>query len=185
MDEKITIGPSTMLFPMPAVLVGAVVNGRANFMTVAWCGIASMNPPSISLAIRKERHTLIGINEKREFSVNVPSADMAKKVDFCGIYSGSSHDKSGLFTSFYGELAGAPLVAECPVNLECSLEHMLDLGSHFLVVGQIRQTHVSKSCIDGKSIDPARVDPLVYTGGTHVYQRLGEVVGKAFSMGKE
>jgi flavin reductase (DIM6/NTAB) family NADH-FMN oxidoreductase RutF len=185
--EKITIGPSTLLFPMPAVLVGAEVDGKANFMTVAWCGIAAQVPPAITVALRKQRHTLKGINEHKSFSVNVPSAAMVKKVDYCGIYSGSSKDKSTLFTTFNGKLKGAPLIDECPVNLECKVIHLLDLGSHTLVVGEIVETHVNRDCMDadGKKVIPAKINPLVYTTVSQEYQRLGDVVGKAFHEGRE
>lgn len=185
--EKTTIGPSTMLFPMPAVLVGAEVNGKANFMTVAWCGIAAMKPPAITVGIRRQRHTLKGIIEHKSFSVNIPSADMVKEVDYCGMYSGSTRDKSSCFSTFNGNITNAPLIAQCPINLECRVIHELDLGSHFLVVGEIVETHVDRQCMDenGKLVIPSKVDPLIYTPFTKVYQRLGEVVGKAFQEGKE
>ncbi len=183
--EKMKIGPSTLLFPMPAVLVGTEVEGKANFMTVAWCGIAAHVPPAITVAIRKERYSLKGITAHGAFSVNVPKADMVKVVDYCGIYSGSKQDKSGLFTIFSGTLHGAPLIEECPLNLECKVIHTLDLGSHTLVVGQIVETHVSQDCMRGKHVDPAKIDPLVYTTSTQVYQRLGAIVGKAFHDGRE
>ncbi len=183
--KKTRLGPEALLFPTPSVLVGAMVDGRANFMTAAWCGIASSKPPAVSVAIRGERHTLKGILAHGEFSVNVPSADMVAQVDFCGIYSGRKVDKSGVFDLFSGDLKHAPLVVACPVNLECRLRHTLDLGAHILVVGEVVQTHVKTSClIDGKA-EASIIDPLVYSPGTGNYQRLGEVVGKAFSIGKQ
>jgi flavin reductase (DIM6/NTAB) family NADH-FMN oxidoreductase RutF len=101
MMSKTKLGPQTLLYPMPAVLVGSLVDGKANFMTAAWCGIACMKPPAISVAIRSSRHTLKGIEEKRSFSINVPSTELVKKVDYCGIYSGAKKDKSMLFEVFY------------------------------------------------------------------------------------
>jgi len=95
--EKVKIGPSTHLHPKPAVLVGALVDEKTNFMTVSWCGIASQQPPAISVAIRKIRHTLKGIRQHGVFSVNVPGVDLARKVDFCGIYSGKEEDKSKIW----------------------------------------------------------------------------------------
>jgi len=85
--EKIKLGPQTLLYPMPAVLVGANVDLKANFMTAAWCGIAASSPPAISVALQKVRHTLKGIHEQGTFSINVPSTSLARKVDYCGIYS--------------------------------------------------------------------------------------------------
>ncbi|MBW2064873.1 MAG: flavin reductase family protein [Deltaproteobacteria bacterium] len=182
--EKVKLGPSTLLYPMPAVLVGAVVEGKPNFMTAAWCGIASHKPPAISVALYRERYTLRGINDKGTFSINIPSSDMAEEVDFCGIYSGKKRDKSEVFETFFGSLKTAPLVSKCPVNIECKVIHTLDLGSHTLVIGEIVETFVSKECVTHGNPDPGKIDPLIYTSKAQVYQRLGEVVGKAFSVGK-
>ncbi|MEN6473646.1 MAG: flavin reductase family protein [Syntrophaceae bacterium] len=183
--DKQRIGPSTFLFPMPAVLVGTEVEGKTNFMTVAWCGIACHEPPAVAVAIRGQRYTMEGIGIHGAFSVNVPRADMAKLVDYCGIHSGRKHDKSGLFQTSPGRLDGVPIIDACPLNLECRVIHRLDLGSHTLVVGEIIETYVSPECLTDGKIDPAKVDPLIYTPGIQVYQRLGEVVGKAFHDGRD
>lgn len=183
--NKTRLGPEALIFPTPSVLVGAMVDGRANFMTAAWCGIASSKPPAISVAIRGERHTLKGILCHREFSINIPSADMAKTVDYCGIYSGRKEDKSAIFDLFFGDLVFAPLVAPCPVNLECRLRHTLDLGAHILVVGEVTQSHVNENCLTDGKPDAGKIDPLVFSPGAGNYQRLGEVVGQAFSIGKK
>ena len=183
--KKSRLGPEAILFPTPSVLVGSVVDGRANFMTAAWCGIASSKPPAISVAIRGERHTLKGILANGELSINVPSADMVEKVDFCGIYSGRKEDKSDVFEICYGDLKHAPLVVACPVNLECRLRHTLDLGAHILIVGEVMQTHVNDSCLTEGKPDATKIDPLIYSPGSGNYQRLGEIVGQAFSIGKK
>ena len=177
---KKAIGPQTLLYPMPAVLVGAKVNGKPNFMTAAWCGIASHEPPAISVAVRSARYTFIGIS-----AINIPSSDMAVKVDYCGIYSGHKIDKSEIFNVTYGQLDTAPLIQECPVNLECSVIHSLELGSHVLVVGEILQTYVDEGCMTAEKADPAKIDPLIYSTGVKQYQRLGEVVGRAWNIGKK
>jgi flavin reductase (DIM6/NTAB) family NADH-FMN oxidoreductase RutF len=183
--QKTVLGPEALLFPTPSVLVGTVVEDRANFMTAAWCGIASSKPAAISVAVRGERHTLKGILAHREFSINVPSATMAAQVDYCGIYSGRKADKSTIFELFNGDLKHAPLISACPVNLECRLRHTLDLGAHILVIGEVVQTHVSGDCLTDGKPDATKIDPLVYSPGTGNYQRLGEIVGKAFSIGKK
>ena len=188
--NKSRLAPEALLFPTPSVLVGAMVDGRANFMTAAWCGIASSKPPAISVAIRGERHTLKGILSRREFSINVPSANMVEQVDFCGIYSGRKEDKSKIFDLFFGDLKHAPLVVPCPVNLGCRLRHTLDLGAHILVVGEVTQTHVNENCLTHDQThtpkpDASKIDPLIFSPGTGNYQRLGEIVGQAFSIGKK
>ena len=182
---KMKLGPQTLLFPMPAVLVGAQVAEKPNFMTAAWCAIAAFKPPAVAVALRKERYTLKGVEEKGTFSINVPSADLAKTVDYCGIYSGNNKDKSQLFEVFYGALETAPLIEECPVNLECKMIHALDLGSHTLFVGEIIETYLSEHCATDGKADPEKIDPLIYTPAAQSYNRLGEVIGRAFHMGKE
>ncbi len=183
--DKTTIGPSTHLFPKPAVLVGAMVAGKANFMAVSWCGIASQTPPHISVAIRKIRHTLKGIAEHGVFSVNVPSLAQAAQVDYCGLYSGRERDKSEVFAVFFGGLDQAPLAVECPVNFECRVKDSLDLGSHILVVGEIIQTHVDQDCLTEGKPDVMKIDPLGYASGSMTYHGVGPVAAKAYSVGKE
>ena len=125
--EKIKLGSQTLLYPMPAVLAGANVNEKPNLMTAAWCGIASHEPPAVAVAVCKNRYTLEGIRKNETFSINVPSSDMTKKTDYCGLYYGKNNDKSQIFKIFYGALKTAPLIQECPVNLECKVIHYLDL----------------------------------------------------------
>ena len=182
---KVKLGPQTLLYPMPAILVGTKIAEKPNFMTAAWCGIAAHKPPAISVALRKDRYTLQGLKEQRVFSINVASADLVQKVDYCGIYSGNNKDKSKVFQIFYGTLETAPLIRECPVNLECKKIHSLDLGSHTLVVGEIVETFISEDCLTDGKADPKKIDPLVFVPVVREYQRLGDVIGKAFHIGKQ
>jgi flavin reductase (DIM6/NTAB) family NADH-FMN oxidoreductase RutF len=186
--SKTTFGPQTLLYPMPALIIGANVDGKPNFMTAAWAGIANAEPPMISVAIRQVRHTLKGIRQNMTFSVNMPSTDMVTETDYCGITPGIQADKAKdcNFEVFYGKLETVPLVEQCPVNLECKVEHMLELGSHILVIGKIEETYVSDSCLTGGRPDVSKIKPLVFTmSPASQYQSLGEVIGKAFSIGKE
>ncbi len=185
---KILMGPETLIYPQPALLIGANVNGKPNFLTVAWSGIANGEPPMISIAIRHNRYTLGGIRQNMTFSVNVPSTDMVRETDYCGIVSGSEVDKVEVcrFKVFYGKLRSAPLIEQCPVNLECKVIHSLDLGSHLLVVGRIEETHVSESCLTDGKPDIDKINPFSYiTDPDSQYQAVGEVIGKAYSIGKE
>jgi len=186
--KKVTMGPQTLIYPMPATLVGANVNGKPNFMAVAWCGIANSEPPMISVALRHNRYTLKGIRDKLTFSVNIPSRDLVEETDYCGITSGSKVNKTEVchFKVFYGKLSDAPLIEQCPINLECKVVHILDLGSHVLVIGRIEETYVSENCLTEGKPDVNKIKPFAYIPTTtQQYQALGEVVAKAFSIGKE
>jgi len=186
---KISKGAQTWLAPMPALLIGAMVDGKANFMTVAWAGIANGEPPMVAAAIRPARHTLKGIRAHKQFSVNVPSAEQYREVDFCGIKSGANVEKVDhcSFSIFHGALDHAPLVEQCPVNLECEVTQIIDLDSHCLVLGRVTEVHVSDDCIgaDG-NIDFLKVNPLVFLDNpTRKYCAIGDVIGEGFSAGLE
>jgi flavin reductase (DIM6/NTAB) family NADH-FMN oxidoreductase RutF len=96
--------------PMPVVLVGTQVNGKANFMTVGWCSRANGNPPMFLCGIGNSHHTPKGIAETETFSVNIPSSALVEKTDYCGLVSGAAVDKSGVFDVFYGTLRTAPMI---------------------------------------------------------------------------
>ena len=186
--NKIPMGPQTLIYPMPVLLIGANVDDKPNFMAAAWCGIANAEPPMISVAIRHTRYTLKGIRQNMTFSANVPSTDMAKETDYCGIASGSKINKAEVcqFKVFYGKLDNAPLVEQYPINLECKVVHILDLGSHSLIVGRIEETHISENCLTDGKPDVNKIKPLIYTTRpASEYQALGEVVAKAHDIGKE
>jgi flavin reductase (DIM6/NTAB) family NADH-FMN oxidoreductase RutF len=186
--NKVKLGPQTLVYPKPAFLVGADVYTQPNFLTVAWGGIACGTPPMVSVAIRKNRYTLKGIKHNMAFSLNVPSKDYVVETDYCGITSGSETDKvvDCGFTIFYGDLAGAPMIEECPVNLECRVVHILDLGSHNLVIGKIMETRISGDCMTDEKPDVRKIQPIFYiTGQPGNYHCIGENVGEAFRIGKK
>ena len=185
---KILVGPRTWLYPMPVPLVGANVNDKPNFMTVACCGIANVEPPMISVAIRHHRYTYKGIKQNMTFSANIPSTDMVKETDYCGITPGTQVNKAEVcqFKVFYGKLETAPLIEQCPVNFECKVMHILDLGSHALIIGRIEEIHVSESCLTDGEPDIEKIKPLVYISGpVRQYRALGEFIAKSESIGKE
>ena len=185
---KILMGPQSLIYPMTALLVGANVNDKPNFMVVAWCSIANAKPPMISAAIRHTRYTHNGIIQNMAFSVNVPSCDLVKEVDYCGITSGSEVNKVEVcqFKVFYGKLGNAPLIEQCPVNLECKVVHILDLGSHSLFVGSIEEIHVSESSLTDGEPDVDKIRPLIYSQDpARQYQAFGQVMAKAYSIGRE
>lgn len=181
------MGPKTWLYPTPAVLVGADVDGKPNFMAAAWCGVANGTPPMISVAIRPKPYTNKGIRQNGAFSINIPSVDMVREADYCGIVSGTEADKVVIcrFKVFYGRLEHAPLIEQCPINMECAVVHTLTLGSHELFIGQVIETHITEACLTDGKPDTAKIRPFLFTTGTSQYHAFGEVIAKAFSVGRE
>jgi flavin reductase (DIM6/NTAB) family NADH-FMN oxidoreductase RutF len=122
------------------------------------------------------------------FSVNIPSTDLVKETDYCGLVSGAKTDKvrDCNFKIFYGVLKNAPLIEQCPVNIECEVQHILNMGSHSLVVGRIIETHVSEDCLTNGQPDVNKIRPLIYNPRPSPgYYAIGKKVAKAFSVGKE
>lgn len=186
--DKVVVGPQRFTYLMPVTLVGANVDSKPNFMVIASCGEANAEPPMISVAIRHHRYTLRGIRQNLAFSVNVPSCNLIKETDYCGIVSGSKIDKvkACQFKVFYGKLGNAPLLEQCPVNLECRVMHTLNLGSHLLLIGSVEETHVSEDFLTNGKLDITKIKPLVYTMTTvRQYHDLGKVIAPAFSIGRE
>ncbi|HDS29726.1 MAG TPA: flavin reductase family protein [Firmicutes bacterium] len=184
--KKIDLGATHFLYPQPAVIVGANVDGKPNYLTIAWCGIMQGKPPIIEVALNKSRYTSPGIKENKTFSVNVPSSNLVVETDYVGITSGKKADKSKVFKSFYGETKTAPMIEECPVNMECRLLEILDYkGSHEIFVGEIVKTYVNEDCLSDGVPDVRKIDPIIFSTGDHNYWRLGEHLADAFTVGKE
>ncbi len=180
---KKAMGARHYIYPQPSALIGANVNGKPNYLVAAWCGVMQATPPLVYVAIRKERYTLKGIVENGTYSINIPSADLIVPTDYCGIVSGHDTDKSQVFTTFYGKLETAPMIEECPTNMECRVIETLDFGgTHKIFVGEIVESYVNEELLVGEKPDVKKMDPLVFsTDGT--YWTYGEKVGKAFTIG--
>jgi flavin reductase (DIM6/NTAB) family NADH-FMN oxidoreductase RutF len=182
---KLNLGADTLLYPMPVTLVGADVNGKPNFLTVAFCGIMNPHPPMIYAALNKAHHTNAGIRENRTFSVNTPSTDMVGAADYCGIFSGRDVDKSSLFDVFYGELGNAPMIAECPINMECRLRQIIEFEMDDVFIGEIVQSYADPGCLTDGLPDIKKVNPIAFSMRDNNYWRLGERLGRAWSIGKD
>ena len=184
---KKSLGPQTITFPLPVYLVGSYdENDKANIMNAAWGGIASSDPPCLSVSIRPSRHTFGGIMKNKAFTVSIPDSSLTAAADLAGLVSGKNHDKFALcgLTAVKSEIVNAPYVAECPVVIECELHQTVDLDAHVMCIGRIRDVKVEdRISLDGQALNMAEVDPIIFNAGGD-YHRVGEAVGKAFSIGK-
>lgn len=181
--EKQQIGQNFFI-PMPVVLVGTQVKGRANFMAVGWITRANGNPPMIACGIGTNRFTARGIAETKTFSVNIPSSDLLEKTDYCGIVSGEKTDKSQVFDVFYGSLKTAPMIRDCPATLECTLVQSVLLPTHTLFIGEIAGAYADGRVINDGKPDYPEMDPLFLTMPDNRYWTIGKYAGDAWSAGK-
>lgn len=182
-----SLGIVNALYPMPTTLVGATVNGRPNFITIAHVGIMNHGKPQyISIGMAKMHFTNAGIRENKSFSVCIPSEDLMKETDYCGIVSGKKTDKAALFNLFYGDLKTAPMIEQCPVCMECRLERTVDFPTHDVFVGEIVATYAQKEVLtaDG-NIDISKVKPLLFDMSSKKYWSLGKAIGNCWNIGKQ
>ncbi len=169
-------------YPMPMVLVGSVVNGRANFMAAAWVSRVNIHPPLIAIALG-DHLTNQGIRDGKEFSLNVPGVSLLEKTDYCGLFSGAKADKSALFTVHYGELKNAPLIEECPVTMACRLFQTVPLPDHELFIGQIVEAYCHPSYMSDGKPDIQKIKPFTLSMPDNRYWTVGDGAGKAWSAG--
>jgi len=179
---KKNLGALNALYPMPVVLVGAMVDGKANFITIAHVGIFTLD--EISLGINRSHYTNRGIKENRTFSVNFPSDDMVVETDYAGIVSGKQSDKSSLFEIEFGPLKTAPMIKKAPVSMECELLDVLDRGNHEIFVGRAVNTYADDSVLKNGTIDLTAVRPMLFDMFQRKYWRLGGPFADCWSVGK-
>jgi len=180
---KVKLGAKNCLYPMPTVLVAANVNGKPNYITIAHAGIIAFD--FISVSMSKRHYTNTGIKENKTFSVNIPSVEMVKETDYCGSVSGKNVDKSQLFETFYGELETAPMVKECPINMECRLIQTVDFPNHDIFIGEVVETYCDEQCLTDGIIDVSKVQPFLFVWNDKSYWKLGKRFAKAWEVGKE
>ncbi len=182
---KKTMGPLNCLYPMPVTLVGANVSGKPNYLAVAHVGIMNHGKPQyISVGLSRRHYTNEGIRENGTFSVNIPAEEMVVATDYCGIASGRNADKSALFETFYGELKTAPMISECPVNMECLLYDTIEFPTHEVFIGEIRGTYCDEAVLSNDEVDPVKLKPMLFEMGTKRYWRLGDPIAKCWNIGK-
>jgi flavin reductase (DIM6/NTAB) family NADH-FMN oxidoreductase RutF len=157
---KKTLSPKPWLFPRPVLLVTTRdAAGRDNIITVSWAGMACTHPPMLTVGLRKSRHSHAVVLATKEFVVNIPTSKEREAVELCGTSSGKDTDKFSLsrLSKVPASVVAAPLIAECPINLECKVRHVLPLGSHDLFVAEIVKTHVLRAILreEGRLNDEA------------------------------
>ncbi len=177
---KRELPPSEALYPLPVVLVSCIdkITKITNIITLAWCGVVCSKPPMLGLSIRPSRLSHGLIKETKDFVVNIPSIKILKKADLCGMTTGRDSDKFNAcaFKSLASSKILSPMIAECPVNIECVLKDVIKLGAHDLFLGEVVAVHADENILKpGGSIDYGLARPFVYTQGE--YREVGKKMG--------
>lgn len=175
---KVDISPSTLLAPLPAVMVSVGDEEKANVITIAWTGIVCSQPPRMYVSVRHDRYSYDILLDKKEFVVNLTSEQLLAACDYCGIRSCrdvNKFEEMG-FTAVKGSVVSAPMIGQSPVNIECKVFDVVPLGSHDMFLADIVSVHVDeKIMVDGR-IDYAAAKLVNYQHGE--YYATGRHLGR-------
>ena len=144
--------PGNMLYPLPAVMVSCAREGeKPNIITLAWVGTVCSDPVMVSISVRPERYSYDIIRETGEFVINLTTKELAYATDYCGVKSGRNVDKFAelhLTPGKAGTLKTAPLIEESPVNLECRVTEVKELGSHHMFLAEVAAVDIDGAYLD-------------------------------------
>jgi flavin reductase (DIM6/NTAB) family NADH-FMN oxidoreductase RutF len=186
---KKSIGAKTIIFPTPVFLIGSYdPDGKPNLATVSWGGICNSDPPSLTISLRKATYTHGNIVRNGVYTVSIPNVEQVRAADLVGMISGRDHNKfevAGL-TPIRGTQVNAPYVEECPLVVECKVIHTFELGLHTQFIGQILDVKADLAVLSPDGLpDTGLARPFAYCPGTVQYYAMGEMIGKAFQIGRQ
>ena len=173
--------PGNMLYPLPAVMVSCQRAGeKPNIITVAWAGTVCSSPAMVSISIRPNRYSYQIIKETGEFVINLTTEKLAYATDYCGVRSGKDVDKfkEMNLTPLPSKFVDAPGIEESPVNIECKVKQIVELGSHHMFIADVLGVNVDKTLINkDQKLELSRSMPMVYSHGgrVRVRKQLGRV----------
>ncbi|MDD5219866.1 MAG: flavin reductase family protein [Candidatus Bipolaricaulis sp.] len=180
-------GVKNLIFPYLPVLVGVNVDGKPNYITIGLIGWLCYD--TLAISVGHQQYSRRGLEENRTFSVNQVGAKQVRELDFCGTASGRTVDKAALFATFYGETETAPMIDECPINVECRVIQTLIRPVHTVFLGEVVAVHARDDCLANGIPDVTRMEPIFYapdpSQGKPVYSywALGERLGRAYEVG--
>lgn len=177
---KVNWKPGNMIYPIPSVIVTCGdCDENYNAITIAWTGTICTNPPMTYISVRPSRHSYDIIKKTGEFVINLTTENMSKATDYIGVRSGKNEDKikkCGLTLAEAKEVK-APLIEESPVNIECKVVEVKELGSHDMFLAEVVSVHVDDNYIDeNDTFHLSAAKPICYSHGR--YYSLGKELGK-------
>ena len=169
---------SVLLAPVPPALATCGTLEHPNVLTIAWTGVLATHPPMTYISVRPSRYSYDLIRESGEFVINLPTSAMMKATDFCGVRSGRDVDKFAQchLTPEPAQTVKAPLIAECPVSLECRVTATKELGTHTVFEAEITGVNVEEQYLDSKGkLNLQQCGLMAYAHGE--YFALGRKLG--------
>lgn len=167
---KTEIPASTLLAPVPAVMVSCGDMRTSDIVTIAWAGTVNSDPPMLSISVRRSRYSYGLIKATGEFVVNLVDAELLHTLDGCGVVSGRDVDKFEKFhlTRQKCSHVSAPAVAECPVSLECAVRETVELPSHVMFIAEIVGATADERWMRGGRLYIPEGAPVAYVQNRYV-----------------
>ncbi len=186
---KIKWKPGNMIYPLPAVMISCgITKDEYNIITISWTGTINTEPAMCYISVRKERHSYNIIKKNKEFIINLTTAELTYAADWCGVKSGKNYNKfkeMGL-TPEKASILKTPMIKESPVNIECKVEKIIELGSHDMFIAKILAVNVDEKYLDKNTgvFDLRQTEPVSYIHGN--YYKPGNKIGRfGFSVKKK
>jgi flavin reductase (DIM6/NTAB) family NADH-FMN oxidoreductase RutF len=177
---KKEVGKTLALYPTPVTLVGAMVDGKPNWMLVAHVGIIGHDRIMISAV--KAHYTNKGIRENKILSVSLIDEKFLKSADRAGCTSGNKIDKSSMFDFEIGE-SGAPIPNDAPLTMECSVDDIYETKGFENFILKIEHTYADESALDEKGkLSLHNLKPALFSMTTYEYFSTGDFLGKCMHM---
>jgi flavin reductase (DIM6/NTAB) family NADH-FMN oxidoreductase RutF len=171
--------------PWTQTILGSHLEGKVNYMALDWLTRVNFKPAMLGICVNKNNASHNAIIDTGEFSINIPTADMVAVTDYTGLVSGKRTDKSDLFEVFYGELRGAPMIQECPLNIECKVAQRVELPTNSFFIAEIVNIYCDEKVMTNSHPDAAKIKPFVLTMPDNRFWAIGECLGKAWYEGKK
>lgn len=178
---------SVITSPLPPTLVTCGTIENPNVFTVAWTGILNTQPPVTYISVRPERYSYNLIKNNGEFVINLTTEELVKAVDFCGVKSGRNTDKfkDMNLSAQKAFTVKAPILEQSPVNIECKVREIVELGTHHMFIANITAVDAAVELLDKNGrLELDKAGLLAYSHGE--YFSLGKKLGSfGFSVKKK
>lgn len=170
-----------MIYPLPAVMVSCgSLPEEYNIITISWTGTVCTDPAMCYISVRPQRHSYNIIKKNGDFVINLTTGGLAYATDWCGVNSGSKHRKfeEMKLTPVPALKVRAPMIGESPVNIECIVREIKELGSHHMFISEVVAVHADEQYISKKTgaFRLNDTSPLCYSHG--IYYETGKMIGK-------
>ena len=182
--KKIFEQKNLFCLPWTQTILGTHLEGKKNFMALDWLTRVNFKPAMLGICVNKGNASHDAITATGEFSINVPSVKMVEITDYTGLVSGRREDKSELFEVFYGYLESAPMIMDCPLNIECLVSQTVDLPTNSFFIAEIVYIYCDEEYLTDGKPDVDKIRPFVLTMPDNRFWSLGACIGKAWNAGK-